>query len=62
MASFVNWVYGQPDKARTAECVTIIPGGQWNNVNCYNRFPFVCEKGMFVHFFIILPALQKARL
>ena len=39
-----NWMLGKPLNKKT-DCVEMVPDGYWNNINCYNRIPFICKKG-----------------
>ncbi|XP_046578502.1 perlucin-like [Haliotis rubra] len=45
---YSNWCPGQPDNGHgTEHCLQMLKTDwqyQWNDDQCYNRFPFICEK------------------
>ena len=44
--SYTNWMYNKPSLG-DGNCVQLIGSGSWTNINCYNRFSFICKKGRF---------------
>ena len=45
LGDFVNWNREQPDNWRGREnCVQLLRNGRWNDKNCEQSNPFVCEK------------------
>lgn len=43
--NFSNWRPNQPDNYRNAEhCVHMVRFGLWNDVNCNNKYRFVCGR------------------
>lgn len=44
--SYEHWMLNRP-LSGSGDCGQMITGGHWNNVNCYNRFSFICKKGMY---------------
>ena len=42
---YFNWMINAPNKLPDADCVEMIPGGEWINILCYSQRSFVCKKG-----------------
>ena len=46
---YKNWNYGEPNNFNGREhCVEIyVNNGKWNDIPCFVKRPFVCERGMY---------------
>eukprot|EP00111_Clytia_hemisphaerica_P007038 TCONS_00020411-protein len=41
--SYERWMFNKPSIG-DGDCVQLISSGFWTNINCYNRFSFICKK------------------
>ncbi|XP_031440811.1 lymphocyte antigen 75-like [Clupea harengus] len=44
-ADFTDWKPNEPNNLDTEKCTVLTTEGQWNNVDCKTKRPFVCYKG-----------------
>ena len=42
--SYFNWSPGEPNNVGNEDCVEIYAGGKWNDISCYSRKAFICDK------------------
>ena len=50
---FFNWREGEPNNSKEEDCIEVIRKAwslesKWNDIDCSESRPFVCEKGMFM--------------
>ena len=43
-ATYTNWSPGEPNNVGNEDCVEIYAGGKWNDISCYSRKAFICDK------------------
>ena len=58
---YKNWNYGEPNNFNGREhCVEIyVNNGKWNDIPCFVKRPFVCERGKLCTFCKILTFLKS---
>jgi hypothetical protein len=41
--SFLGWVGSEPNQSGNEDCTTLTPDGAWNDIECYQGYPGICE-------------------